>query len=702
VTKIQDKVTDKAGDAAKTAGHSLWVKALPLLPPWAAAVAAGPAAHAVHMRFGGDAASSALMTLAGVALTGATWAYTSKRSLVMRAHATVSTMAGTGWLTAAAIAGMTRPLTNLYFIGGAFLALSWNIKHLTRNTGTGSGEHADGGLLEKIGLAKALIRKTKVEPNKVTLSVQLPPGELTADDVVKSRPNWASAASVPANGVRINPDPDHHDRAEVVIVPVDLLRDSPVYPGPSAPGGTMVQPLHVGLYEDGVDAVVYGAANTREDRVQANTALAGMSGAGKGVLVRALVTEIGTRREATLWVVDVVKRTQTLGPAARVIDWFATTRDQADAMIDCLPDVISVRTDYLASRGLDNWEPGCGINHLTILFEEFAPLLRDVEAMVDITAAVRSAGIKIVFSGQRFTHDNLPTSVRANIGEVICLGVKDVQEAGYLLGPDLVVAGADPSVWTNKKPGYAYITGPGIPEDRYTTALRSFGQPFARDLAQIDEILAAYEHLRDAPDQLTAMAAGPAYANRTTGPAVMAALRGEPVPATAMASTPASSATATAVAAALLDDDDDFEEEDLDDDEIPAEVLRKLNVAAVPDAPDPDLLRRAMKLGEGALPAAPALRFDGGDPDELEDEDEVSTAEAEEMVNDAIRRAIAMGRTVIRPKDLVPILDKAGRSRPWLQGYLKVLVNRQALSKGNEPGEYKMNHVAFERETAGV
>jgi len=697
-------VVDAASTAVEQTTKSIFHKAGPLLPPWASMLGAFPAAVAVHERFGASPWATVGMTLGSVVLTAVTWHFSSKRAVVTRVHSALTMGLTAGWLTASAIIGMSSSILNTYLLGGSVLALTWNVRHLTRNTGRGeNGEQGDGSLFAKVGLARSWVRHSKVEANKVSASVQLPPGEKTADDAVKARGNLASALSVPANGVRITPDRDHHDRVNVTFVPVDALRNPPVYTGPSAPGGTMREPLHIGTYEDGsIAAIIAAAANTRLGINLSHLLLVGTSGSGKSAAARDIIAEIGTRREATIWAIDVVKRRQTLGCAEPVLDWFATDRDEAYAMIDCLPEVIAARTDYLASRNMDNWEPGCGLSHLTVWIEEFAPVLRDLETFVDVTATARSAGVWIVLSGQRVTFDNLPTSVRNNINDTLCLGVKDAHEADYALGSEMVQAGANPQGWTNQAPGMAYLKGAGIDKERQMVPLRTYGEPFIHDATALTALLAQYSHLRDPLDKVTAMAAGQAYKNRKSAQqqkdtaSVSSASPAAPAaPAGPKAWTPDPEMIAQNTVA------DAVEEESVDDvlADMPAEVRMQIPAQDMPGSEEPELYRAALDAVGQELPQADAeFRF-GNEADE---DESVSQEEAERMVDEAIRQFFLAGQTTIRPKDLVPLMEKV-RSRPWVMGRLKALTKSRVLAKvDGQPGVYRIRDGAAERELAGV
>ena len=66
--------------------------------------------------------------------------------------------------------------------------------------------------------------------------------------------------------MRATVDPGHNGVAHYTFTPADVLRSSPRFPGPSAPGGTMVAALRMGLDAGGEDLLIYGAADAAARR----------------------------------------------------------------------------------------------------------------------------------------------------------------------------------------------------------------------------------------------------------------------------------------------------------------------------------------------------------------------------------------------------------------------------------------------------
>ncbi|MDG4533430.1 hypothetical protein [Streptomyces sp. AV19] len=281
----------------------------PHLPPWLAGAGTGLASLPAHHYWADSAAATAGLTLASVALTGVTWWAGKTTSAQRRLHSAVTVAAASSWFTTAAIAGPDAgPLGGLYFMGAPALALSWNIRQvLRRNPDAIGAAGADGGLLEKVGLAKTQIARSEVAPNKATFDLQLPRGELTQDDVSKAVPLLASALDVPKNAVRVTADPESASRAQLTIVPHDLLKNTVPCPGPSSPGGSIAEPVRIGIYEDGTEAVLYFPGDPDDHRNAMHLLVMGMTGSGKSEGGLTALAEVLTRRDVVVWASDPAK-----------------------------------------------------------------------------------------------------------------------------------------------------------------------------------------------------------------------------------------------------------------------------------------------------------------------------------------------------------------------------------------------------------
>lgn len=224
----------QGGSDAGGVGKYLLHRAKPHVPPWLGWAGTGMLGALGNWQWGESVAAGVGLTLASVALTGATWLMGKSTSQQRRLHSAVTVAAGSAWVTAACLAGpMTGPIDDLYLMGGPVMALSWNVRLVLRhNTEGTAGGNADGGLLEKVGLARAQIGAAKVEPNRVTAPVALEAGEQTNDDVTKALARIASALDLPTSAVRYHADPGSARRGDLVIVPEDMLATVADWEGP--------------------------------------------------------------------------------------------------------------------------------------------------------------------------------------------------------------------------------------------------------------------------------------------------------------------------------------------------------------------------------------------------------------------------------------------------------------------------------------
>ncbi|WP_262063953.1 plasmid transfer protein TraB [Streptomyces sp. STR69] len=648
----------------------------PHLPPWLAGAGTGLVSWPAHLYWADNAAVTAGLTLASVALTGATWAAGKSTTAQRRLHSAVTVAASSGWFTAAAIAGPDAgPLAGLYFIGAPSLALSWNIRQILRRNPDSTGG-ADGGIWEKVGLAKTLTTKAEAAPNKATIDYQLPRGELTNDDVSKALPKLASALDVPPNAVRHAPDPESASRGAITIVPHDLLKNTVPCPGPSHPGGSIANPVHVGIYEDGAEAAMFFPGEAAAARNAMHLLIMGMTGSGKSEGGLTALAEVFTRRDVIVWGSDPAKAEQTLGPLLPAFDWAALDMPSTKAMVAALHAVIPARTAWLAKYGYKQWEPACartqvdgspGMPYLLAWFEEAAKTIRETEedAFTGIAQEARSAGVSLVVSMQRASHNQMSTDTRASLGSSWCHGVRNDTDAGFALDDDVLDAGARPHVWKDKKPGYSYLVANGIPETFWATPLRDYltGREY------LEWVVLAFAEVRAAIDPVTAQAAAQAagrkYTQRTRHP-IPGTTHAQPTQEdTDMPTRPRSIPTTSDddqdhafTAYDGEDQDDDFDDEDLDGIDPEQELPHPTTVVQFAERP----------------PAQPKIQL--------------TPKQARQAMEELLTEFESEGRTVVRPADFMEHCDRHGRSRAWVSGQVAQFVIAGRLAETDETGVY--------------
>ncbi|MGW1267147.1 plasmid transfer protein TraB [Streptomyces sp. NPDC002491] len=658
----------RGGPESGSVSGYLLNRAKPHLPPWLSWAGTGLAGALGHWRWGDSAPAGVGLTLASVALTGVTWWAGKSTGQQRRLHSAVTVAAGSAWVTAACLAGPTAgPVDDLFLMGGPALALSWNVRMVLRHTPEpAAAGSSDGGLLEKVGLARAQIGAAKVEPNRVTASLALQPGEQTNDDVTNALARIASALDLPTSAVRYLPDAGSARRGDLVIVPEDMLAQVMDWQEPSNLGGSIAEPLVIGRYDDGAPLQLWLPGDPETKRNSTHLLIAGGTGSGKGETALNLLSEILSRRDVIVWFSDP-KAFQDFAPLRPGLDWSAEGGTDTEVMVEAVKAVIPARTRWLGAHGYRQWVPaaaeqqndpahscqsgracGCeGMPFLVSWFEEAANTLRALgdDAFTGIAQEARSAGISLVVSLQRPSYDQMSTSTRASLPSVIALGC-DPRDEGFSLPESVIDAGAHPGAWGNRRPGYCYLVSPGVSEDRYPSPGRTLAFP-ARAVKNM-ELLAAWA-------QRNGASADPVTAGAVTGVAGRA-YTGRPAADTTGSSAPR---------LAIVQEEDDMEFSGL--------LVDPEDAGIDPDAELPDL--------EDGDDAPIFGQQQGRKP---------SPEEARRLFADALADFEAAGQMVVGPKDFMDWCDRHQLSRPWVSERLKEAALEGRLEATNTTGRWRI------------
>lgn len=684
----------------------LAAKALPYASPWIGAASLPPLAGWATNTMWGDAAMSAGLASAGLAVGGAalaavTWKATpggSKFARFRRVQATTSVAAGMGWLTCATAAGpFGSPLLDLWLLGGGLFAASWNLRQLLRNGASGDvAEETNGGglgaLAEAIGWEKVKVKDAKGNgKGTVAAKVEVEPGS-TIEAVQSTTARAAAALHVPPSGVIVRPDPENAARGTISLRVADLLKDGVRFTMPDAFGLLPTHPIVLGLYADGevwwIDP--FSAA------ILQHVLVMGVTGAGKSELLRTLVTHLATRQKMSIFLIDLAKGRQTVGHIADGIDWLIQDAKEAKRLLKGLPAAIKARGDVLASEGLDQWTPASSLNAMLVWIEEAADVA-DFAELDEIARKARSVGIWLGVSLQRATWTNISTDVRANLQGAICMGVDKPEDATFCLPDSVTDAGAIPA-WGSDRPGYCFATGMGIPDDRRTMEARSA----LTDRETLAALITASAPYRDPLDETTAAALGQAYAqrthrgtNRTTAgieqqaalaASALAAAGIAPGAAAPAALAPAPAAPAAVPAPATAHSAHDPLEDMTDIEETAAMELQDAYdevMGSIPADPEPDAEYAALRLEDDVPHADPDsdMEFDAPAP--------ATTEQARHILYTELSNWMQQGRLEFEPADLIPAATAAGRKRPWLQGELKKLTELGILRRDGH-GSYSI------------
>lgn len=641
-----------------------WPALIPHLPPWLA-WALLPVAASLARAYWATGITSAVLATAGMvvvfgALTGFTWHAFRARGHSIRVHATISMAAAGIWLVAAVAVGFrTKAVWSVWLLGGIGLCVAWTLRRIAR--GDGHDHHDDSGqkILEAVDLAGARFGRPKVIGAKVSAPLQLVRGEHTTADAQAIARRLDSKLGLRRGATRIIENDEDESRPHVEIVPRDPLVKPIPWRGPDAPGESIAEKISFGTYDDSSRAGLWLPGATKPVRVSAHLRVAGMTGAGKTETGLVICTNILTRCDASLIYVDSVKGIQSIAPIINGVDLPIIDRPTAVAFLKRLPHVIRARTEWLGQHGFKQWQPGCGLKYLVVHIEESADLIADSVTFTKITEQARSAGITLVCSQQRWTHDRVDTSARANFGAGLCFGVDNEDSARVVLSEETMDANVAPWSWKNMKPGYFLLEAPGVDP-------RLWPVPARADLAEAEHLTEAVaEFATPGLDPTTALAVGDLYATHASKVAEGKAPWQKPVK------------TATRMPAAVDDLDDDID--DLDDDEDAVDDYEY----EVPENPEPGFM-------------------DDIDPEQdIPDDDDnviaiglpindtkMGRTEAVNELRREIESRIAAGMETVRPSELVDLRVRIGRSASWLTQQLQEFVDEGLLIEDPDFGVY--------------
>lgn len=680
-------------DAADRAVKATVSRHIHLVWPFAAWLGLWPIGGIGYLAWGrGDRAGLPwvviIMTLLSTFLVWFVWLISSKRhhrGPVDVGHSTITTALAALFLVSATIASPTsHPLVDLWALLGAATATSWALRHVlekrdkqAHEDGRPSRRGAAAALMAAHGLDDVDAKVIERTPDRLDLAIDTTDTDgLLPEDVAAQRRHMAATLGVPASAVTVIEDPDNAARATMRIVRRDVLRTAIPWPGPSRPGASVFDPLDQGVYLDAVVAakVVADASGVRH---QLTT---GMSGSGKGGGARVEVAELITRRHVFPIVLDTVKRTQTFGPLAAALGLFITDTPTARAFVRRLRVVVADRTEYLGAKGLDAWQPGCGLSFLLIQVEEASELDVNEREAEALAKAARSAGIRLVWSLQRSSHTQMSTVLRGQLGSAQVYGCSD--DFGDDALPDAVkAAGADPGRWRDEYPGCNYLAAKGIPLERQATPLRDYN--ITRE--QMEAHAAAWAPRMEPLDPITAKALGDLWAKRVHPLEVVRQAKAAAglvidAPATQTPTGP-TSAPATASAPAPREDDEMDAPTEL-------EQITDEELGVTTPAPDVDehtnpheplaQLERNVPFGSTHLQAVRGPMT------------EEETAAARAMVAERIRAAEDRGVREITPADFAELYnaEDAIRSRSWYRKELQRLVRAGRLTFDAEAKTY--------------
>jgi hypothetical protein len=408
-----------------------------------------------------------------------------------------------------------------------------------------------------------------------------------------------------------------------------VLRRPQPWPGPSAPGASVAQPICRGIYQDGTREryVVVG----HHLQVMGKTGSAKSTGAGWNE-----VAESVTRYDSAVIGIDITKGSQFLGPFEASLHKLVTDEDELLEFMPRLHRCVKARANKMAELRLTKWQEGCPLKHLTFLFEEFPDIYNHLadhdqdEMLMSVVKAIRSAGGRLIFSLQRSDFTQMPTLARGQLAKM-CFGVDSAADADFGLSEIQKDRNCRPELWAETQPGMCYVDAPTIPDTYKAMPMRTWY--WGEDTRPVYEYAARYPWQMRPLDPVTAAALGLPGAEEDED------MRDEPPPRPAVTLAPPRAG----------------QEEDED----------------MRDKPD-------VVVSYDADSAAAQLAVDEDEPERKMAPDQAARAFAGHV--EACRRA---GKTRLTIEDLLDLTGQTGHSRQWLYMMLGSWTDAGKLRRDN-------------------
>lgn len=412
-----------------------------------------------------------LIVLAVLASTTALGAFMWKTSRTRRDFGRlhgVLTLASIGiWIGFAVLYAPWHPIVMLvWFIFGLTVAASWNIRSAIK---TEKRDDPMGEFFKEHGLDGTRTRILENTKDRIKGIIQVRRGKNTIEDAQKYKKHLASLFKAPKNAVRIEPDRNDISKGYFTIVKRDLLQETVEFT-PEFNETSANDKFTVGRYETG-DPAEFSLHSKRLGAI--HMLIQGMNGSGKSEFAKVIFARAFQQKNSAIIVVDVTKGNQTLNIVRNGLHLVVSEEAIAEALFKRFARTIKDRADELGRLNKTKWDEDSGLTFLYFHIEEASGLVANNPAFIKMMETARSVGIAITASLQRASHVAVDTAARAQFSAVACFGVQDTQDAMFALPDDVLASGADPSVWRNSNPGYAYLVHPEVNRDMWTTPFRS-------------------------------------------------------------------------------------------------------------------------------------------------------------------------------------------------------------------------------------
>lgn len=438
--------------------------------------------------------TNTLIGVAAVVLSYTAWCFAEHRKMPLRIALAASVFTLTALFGVSVGVGPHRWWSFAFICCAWFVAATWSLTRLnvTRADPRTDGQEAEGP--EFIKRLKGWAGKAKTvynddgTPLRTEVRLQAAPGD-TIGTVQEVIPNIESYAGAPGGMTTAIRDPDRADRGVLDVLHVDPLKNRLPYGPPSHPGGSIEDPITFASYNSGHPVWCHLAGGP----VAVNPTggiIMGTSRAGKTLGENLLYTEVGSRTDVVIMYLNKAKGMQDIRPIAPIVEVAVISDSDQDyaSALDRLKGVMAYRQRVLGEYGISAWSskrcfhnpPQRKANGDPVPMEPMPYLMLHVgeaDAVLDnykaddgavyVASKGLSLGVASFWSLQRAGHEQMPTSLRDNLGARWCFGTLSQAATAMALSDPTMDAGAHPEHWGARKPGYFYFEGPGVEETLY-------------------------------------------------------------------------------------------------------------------------------------------------------------------------------------------------------------------------------------------
>jgi hypothetical protein len=677
----------------------------------------------LHLAVREDMVKRVLWTLivlvVGAGLAALAWGISSGRRTLIRAH--VAASVGLAFTAGAVTVAIGWPAGWLltYAVLGVFLAVSWMLYRLDAlRSDKSDGEGDEDGLKAELGLKNVKFNEAEkhLDPKTGKLARVEISGKLTRGATVSQVQGALPSLESVANSIEKRGRVVGGERASefsMTLIMEDLMKNMIPWPGPSAPGASITEPLVDGMYEDHEPLKLYIAGNHEDAANPAGRCIMGMTRNGKTMIALIDLMEMMTRRHVVVFWFDSIKGAQTVGPVRDALDIVVADDVESKdpklfrAGMKALRRLIEWRATEMGRAGFREWTPEVaeklGMPIVVAHFEE-ADILCEIagDDMVFISSKGLSAGVIGSYSLQRADAVSMPTALRFNLGNRDCFGTGDEVSATFALDDQTIAAGARPDYWGQDKPGYLYRRGIGIPIQRRPVLAKGFFATFDQMAAHTAE----WAHRMDSLDPGSVVVLGEWYQQMKQ---IMARPIGEAVP--MPLSSPNGNGARSSTPRFVIEDEEAEEQREREEyREKTEEEIAEMEANGEFDDDYEDEDGKGVEMDVD--PTQPIEPSPPGTPDViLHHAPEAPSKEAAELAFDRAAFELAADPTLWDPKTgevvftVGTFVDRYGfRSRPWFSARLTAVLEGKeqirdpetrrpanaTLSRGDKPGQYRM------------